>query len=217
MEFDAFPHEIQAIEETIVKMAALVEDVIARAIQALTHGDDRLADEVIATDREVDDLREQVRGRVIQIIERWAPIGPALRKAVASLLIADELERLGDHAVHVARGAGVGFRAMPPELKGDITELARLVRQQVREGVRALGLADEAAARSVCTADARVDDQYHQLFGAIQERMREHSEFIEDGTQLLFAMHDLERIADRIANICEDVIYILTGKYEKLN
>ncbi len=217
MAHDAYRLETQAIEETIIQMASFVEDLIARAVRAMTHADDRLADEVIATDRVVDDLRDQVRTGVIQVIEHWAPLGSALRRVIAYQLIADELERIGDYAVHVARAAHAGFRAMPLSLMGEMSELARLVRQQVRDGVQALAHADESAARRVCLSDTEIDAHYHTLFAALQEHMRAQPAFVADGTQLLFAMHDLERIADRIANICEEVIFIITGTHEKLN
>jgi phosphate transport system protein len=214
---DGFQTETRAIEEMILQMAAFVEELIARALHAMTHGDDRLGEEVIATDRIVDDLRRQVHQNAMQTIEHWAPMGPALRRVITYISIADELERIGDYAVHVARGARAGYRAMPLELVGDMGELAKLVRQQVRDGVQALGLVDVDAARRVCSRDNGVDECYHTLFTALQTYMRAAPETVQETTQLLFVMHDLERIADRMANICEDVIYIVTGTYEKLN
>ncbi len=214
---DGFSTETRAIEETILQMAAFVEEVIARALNAMTHGDDRLGDDVVATDSVVDDLRRRVHQRIMQTIERWAPMGVALRRVITYMLVADELERIGDYAVHVARNAHVSYHALPLELVGDMGELAKLVRQQVRDGVQALGLVDADAARRVCAGDVAVDEHYRTLFNALKEYMRAEPEMVNETTQLLFAMHDLERIADRVANICEDVIYIVTGTYEKLN
>jgi len=214
---DGFSIETQAIEESLVQMAAFVEELIARALHAMTHGDDRLADEVRATDHIVDDFRGKVRKRVIQVIEQWSPVGPSLRKMVAYLLISDELERMGDYAVHIARSVYAEYRTLPLELVGGISELARLVRQQVRDGIMSLAMADDEAARRVCLRDSAIDIQYREVFGALQSYMTKDPETIPTTTQLLFTVHDMERIADRIANICEDVIYIVTGTHEKLN
>ena len=214
---DGLTVEIQRIEETLMQMAVFVEELFARSMDAMAHGNDRLADEVMVTDRVADDLRGLVRQRVISTIEHWAPVGFALRKIIAFQLIADELERIGDYAVHVARIARVAYRSMPLDVVGEMSEMARLVRQQVREGVRALAMADEAAARAVCTLDSAIDKHHWALMATIQAYMRNDPDSVPVATQLLFAIRDMERIGDRISNICEDVIYIVTGMHEKLN
>lgn len=208
---------LRQIEETVVQMAAYVEELIAKALLAMTLADDRLADEVIASDPIADDMRGLVRQSVLQTIERWAPVGPLLRKIIAYQFISEQLERLGDYAVHVARGARISYRSMPLEIAGQMGEMARLVRQQVRDGVRALAEADGALARQVCLGDNQIDALYHELFLALQEFMRAQPEKVREGTLMLFALRDLERIGDRMANVCEDVIYILTGIHENLN
>lgn len=214
---DGYHIETQAIEETVVQMAVFVEELIARAMNAMSHVDEGLADELIVTDRVADDLRSKVRRSVIQVIERWAPMGPALRRVIAYQLIADELERIGDYAVHVARYARGAYRVMPLHIVGQVSEMARLVRQQVREGVQALAMADADAARRVCALDNDIDAYYKKIFTALQEQMRAHPETVDVATNLLFAVRDMERIGDRVANICETVIYISTGTHEKLN
>ncbi len=214
---DGLSTEVQRIEETLMQMAVFVEELIARSMDAMARGDDRLADEIIANDRTADDMRAQVRQRVIQTIEHWAPVGPPLRKIIAFQLIADELERIGDYAVHVARNARVAYRTMPLAIIGEMSVMARLVRQQMREGVRALALADEDAARQVCALDAEIDRYHWKLLTLVQDHMRAQPDDVLVAAQLLFAIRDMERVGDRISNICEDVIYIITGNHEKLN
>jgi phosphate transport system protein len=209
--------EMLTIEESINQMAAFVEELVARGLQALTRADTRLADEVIATDRLVDDFREQIRDRTIGMIERYAPVQATLRTVIAYQLIADELERIGDYAVHIARGSTAGFRMMPLEVVGQMTDLASIVRQQVHEGIQALAQNDVILARQICARDASVDAVYRQTQTGLKEHMAAAPTDVQDTTQLLFAMHDLERVADRVANICEDIVYIVTGAHEKLN
>jgi phosphate transport system protein len=217
MTTNTFHLESQRIDETVIQMAAFVEEVIARAIHAMLHGDKRLAEEVIATDQIVDDFRSQISGGVIHAIERWAPMGSALRRIFVSQLIADELERIGDYAVHIARSAQVSMNVLPLELIGDINTLGDLIRQQVREGVKILAISDPVAAREVGQSDIFVDNCYQKITIALQKCMQQKPEIVRDVSQLLFTMHDLERVADRVANICENVIYIATGVHEKLN
>ncbi len=208
---------LRRIEETVVQMASFVEELIARALHAMTYADDRLADEVIATDRIVDDLRGQVRQYVLQAIERWAPMGPSLRMIIAYQFIGEQLERIGDYAVHVARGARVSYRTMPLQIAGRMSEMARLVRQQVRDGVRALAAEDVDLARQVCLADNPIDDCYRDLLTMLQSFMQSDPDKVAEATMMLFALRDLERIGDRMANICEDIIFIRTGIHEDLN
>jgi phosphate transport system protein len=217
MAHEGLEWEIERIEETTMQLAVFVEELIARSMEAMAHSDDRLADEVIVNDRVADDLRSVVRRRVLNTIEMWAPVGFALRKIIAFQRIADELERIGDYAVHVARNALLGYRSMPLGIVGEVSEMARLVRQQVREGVQALASNDEALARHVCALDNGIDQHHWALMSEIQDYMRMQPEVVPVAAQLLFAIRDMERIGDRIANISEDVIYIVTGKQEKLN
>lgn len=208
---------LQGIEEVIFNMAAFVEELIAKAIQAMNHADDRLADEVIASDHLVDDMRAEVRQRVIVAIEAWAPVGVDLRKLLAYQRIGEQIERVGDYAVHLARGAHVSYRTLPLEIVGSISEMATLVRQQVRDGVQALADGNEGAARRVCADDNGIDQSYRTIFAALQDYMRTSPQKVMQATLILFAIRDLERIGDRMASINEDVIYMLTGAHEELN
>jgi phosphate transport system protein len=208
---------LRRIEEQVAQMAAFVEELIARSLHAMTHADDRLADEVIANDLVVDEMRGQVRQAVIQTIEHWAPVGVILRRLIAYQFIADQLERIGDYAVHVARGARISYRTMPLAIAGKMSEMARIVRQHVRDGVRALADSNVELARQVCSDDNRIDICYKELLIMVQDYLREHPEMVTEATLIIFALRDLERIGDRMANVSEDVIYIQTGIHEELN
>lgn len=217
MATDTVNAALQRIEEQVIQMATFVEELIARALLAITHADDRLADEVIATDPLVDGMRSQIRQDVIHTIERWAPVGAPLRRLFAYQFIADQLERIGDYGVHVARGSHISYRSMPLPIAGKMSEMARLVRLQVRDTVRTLGDSDVTLARQVCQDDNRIDDCYKTLLTMLQEYMRLNPDKVMEATLMIFALRDLERIGDRMANICEDVIYIQTGIHEDLN
>jgi phosphate transport system protein len=103
-----------------------------------------------------------------------------------------------------------------PEM-GDLVELARIVREQVRDGIQAFVDVNVRQARDICVRDDEVDHRYRQIFTHLLERMTRDQTIIQDATSLLFVAHDLERIGDRVTNICEDVIYLVTGEIEELN
>ncbi len=214
---DGLIPEVQEVEEAVIQMAVFVKELIARAMEAIVLGDERLAGEVIAKDRIADAQRAEIRRRVIATIEHWAPVGTSLRKIIAYQMIADQLERIGDYAVHIARNARLAYRVMPLEIVGAVADLAQQVRSQVREGVRALAQADLLLAEATCKMDDLTDRQHWALLAAVEDHIRAHPADVSTATQLLFSIRDLERIGDRISNICEDVIYIVTGKSVKLN
>jgi phosphate transport system protein len=214
---DAFHQELREIEESVIQMATLVENAIARATQALARRDTALAEEVIANDGTINELQRGIRNRCISVMARQAPVARDLRELVTVLLVISELERMGDHAVGIARQTMrvIGHESLP--LVTDLLEIATLVRQQVRDVIQAFVDVNVQAAREICQRDDAIDHRYRVLFTGLLERMTRDSAAIQMATSLLFAAHDLERIGDRVTNIGEDVIYMVTGEIEELN
>jgi phosphate transport system protein len=214
---DAFHQELREIEEAVVQMGTLVENAIARAMQSLGRRDTLLAEEVIAGDGKVNELQRSIRSRCISAMARQAPVARDLRELVTVQLVINELERMADHAVGVARQTMrmSGQEALP--LIGDLGEVARLVRQQVRDVIQSFVDVNVQAARDVCARDDEIDRLYRQIFTGLLERMAQDPTTIPVGASLLFVAHDLERIGDRATNIGEDIIYMVTGEIEELN
>lgn len=214
---DAFHQELREIEESVIQMATLVENAIARATQALARRDTALAEEVIANDGTINELQRGIRNRCISVMARQAPVARDLRELVTVLLVISELERMGDHAVGIARQTMrvIGHESLP--LVTDLLEIATLVRQQVRDVIQAFVDVNVQAAREICQRDDAIDHRYRVLFTGLLERMTRDSAAIQMATSLLFAAHDLERIGDRVTNICEDIVYMVTGEIEELN
>ncbi|WIG57400.1 MAG: Phosphate transport system regulatory protein PhoU [Ktedonobacterales bacterium] len=214
---DAFHQELREIEEAVIQMASLVEAAIARAMQALTRRDTLLADEVITSDGAINELQRSIRNRCISVMARQAPVARDLRELSTVQLVINELERMGDHAVGIAKQSvrlqGV---ELPPTI-GDLSELAKLVREQVRAGIQAFIDVNVQAARDICAKDDEIDHQYGAIFADLLDRMAKNTAYIPVGAGLIFVAHDLERIGDRVTNICEDVIYMVTGEIEELN
>ncbi len=213
---DAFHHEVNELEEAVVQMAVLVETAIANAVQALIQRDSILAQSVIDGDDRVNEHQRTIRNRTFGVIARQAPVARDLRELVTIQLIINELERMGDHAVGVAKNA-IRLSAQPPvKAFVDLPDMAKLIRQQVRDAIQSFVDVNVVEARAICTRDDEVDHLYRQIFEELLTSMRD-SENVPQATSLLFVAHDLERIGDRVTNICEDVIYMVTGEIEELN
>jgi phosphate transport system protein len=214
---DAFHQELREIEEAVIQMATLVEDAIARAMRALVRLDGVLAEQVVAGDSAVNELQRSIRNRCMSVMARQAPVARDLRELTTVQLVINELERMGDHAVGIARQSLRLHEDEPLPLTGDLSELAALVREQVRACIQAFVDVNVQAARDICTRDDEVDHRYREIFTLLLEQMRSNPEAVAPATSLLFVAHDLERIGDRVTNICEDIIYMVTGEIEELN
>ena len=214
---DAYHQELREIEEAVVQMASLVEASIARATKALTQRDTLLAEEVVTGDGTVNEMQRSIRNRCISVMARQAPVARDLRELSTVQLVINELERMGDHAVGIAKQTLRLRETEQLPLAGDLVELAKLVREQVRTGIQTFIDVNVQAARDVCLRDDEIDHQYRTIFTELVDRMTKDPAIIPAATSLMFAAHDLERIGDRVTNICEDVIYMVTGEIEELN
>lgn len=214
---DAFQREMQQVQEVMISMAALVERALAQATQALLKRDVALARTVRSEDAQIDELQRSIRIRCTEVTGRHAPAGRALRELSVAQLIASELERMGDHAVGIAKRTLDMRDDAPPRILGDLGELAKTVMKQVRAGIEALATSNEQEAREVCRGDEAVDTIYKGIRNDVMAYMEAGGEAARIGSSLLFMAHDFERIGDRMTNICEDIVYLVTGQIEKLN
>src|SRR5579863_4818554 len=214
---DAFHKELREIEERVIQMAALVEAEIAQAMQALKLRDPEVARDVVRRDGEVNNLQRDIRSRCISLIALQAPVASDLRELVTVQLVINELERMGDHAVGIAKQSLRLQDYEPLALVNDLIEMAKLARVQVRDGIQAFVDVNVQQAREICAKDDEIDRQYRAIFTDILNTMAKDPTTITPAASLLFVAHDIERIADRVTNICEDVIYMVSGEIEELN
>jgi len=214
---DAFHQELREIEEMVIQMGSLVESSIARAMQALMRHDTLLAEEVRQSDRMINELQRSTRNRCFSVMARQAPVARDLRELATVQLVINELERMGDHAVGIARQVTRIPEIEPLPSLSDLSDMAKLVQEQVQGGIQAFVDVNVQAARDVCAKDDEIDHLHSAIFTDLLARMAKGTTNIQLATSLLFATHDLERIGDRVTNICEDVIYMVTGEIEELN
>lgn len=213
----AFHQELREIEESVIQMASLVEAEIAQAMQALSRRDTDLAQDVIKKDGEVNEMQRTIRSRCIAQMALQAPVASDLRELVTVQLVINELERMGDHAVSISKQSMRLREHEPLELVNELVEMAKLVREQVRDCIQAFVDVNVSLARDVCSQDDAVDHYYRDILSEIIHLMSTEPTKVAPATSLLFVAHDLERIGDRVTNIGEDVIYMVTGEVEELN
>ncbi|MPZ49746.1 MAG: phosphate signaling complex protein PhoU [Dehalococcoidia bacterium] len=209
--------QLDEIQGDMLVLAGMVETAISRAIEALRDRDLPLARSVIADDMKINRRRYDTEEKCIELIATQQPLAGDLRVIVAVLHIIVDLERMGDHAEGIAKIAII--LADDPPLKPyiDIPRMAEAGAEMLRDSLQAFRDRDVALARAVCDRDDYVDALYDQIYRELLIIMLNDPKTIERATHLTWVAHNLERIADRVTNICERVVYLVEGKIEELN
>lgn len=204
------------LQSELRQLASLVDVSIERSILSLTTLDQRLAGIVVAEDAAINRLRYQIEDRAIHLIATQQPIAGDLRTVVAVLMVVSELERMGDYAAGIARI--VQLHEGRPLLKPlvDVPEMARIVRQMLRDAIDAFIRRNEHAAERVASQDDEVDRLYQKVYRELLTYMANDTSTIDRATWLLWVAHNLERVGDRIQNICERTVYEVTGHMREL-
>jgi phosphate transport system protein len=215
---DAFEHELAGLREALLRLATTVESQIQEALGALRTRDAELADQVRRNDQNLNELFRQIREQCFVVIATQQPVARDLRTLMGVLYISAELERMGDYAVRIARLAGT-LCGLPPEpLRPEFGIMGNLAARQVHDILDALIEHDEARARDVAARDDEVDRLYHRVFDDMIEAMSHgvDAEGALRNVTLMLVAHNLERIADRVTNVAEDIVFLESGQVVEL-
>jgi phosphate transport system protein len=212
-----YEHQLQELKDDVVAMGSMVDKAIARATQALLRQDVQMAREVITTDPAINQHRWQTEEKALMIIATQAPMAGDLRSIAAVLAIITELERMADHARGIARI--VVDTAGEPLLKPlvDIPRMSEIARAMLADAIDAYINGDADKARDVAERDDEVDALYDQVYRELLTYMMADPSTIGRATHLLWIAHNLERIADRVTNICERIVFAVTGEMTEIN
>ncbi|MDQ3779029.1 MAG: phosphate signaling complex protein PhoU [Chloroflexota bacterium] len=212
-----YAHQIQDLRDDVVAMASMVDKAIARAVEALRLQKFQLARDVIASDQAINRHRWATEERALLIIATQAPMAGDLRRIAAAIHIITDLERMADHAAGIAKIAVE--TADEPLLKPlvDLPRMSDLARSMLSDSITAFIEEDAPAARQIAERDDDVDDLYDQVYRELLTFMLADPSTINRATHLLWAGHNLERIADRVTNVCERVVFAVTGEIEEIN
>ncbi|MCC6945124.1 MAG: phosphate signaling complex protein PhoU [Thermomicrobiales bacterium] len=208
---EQYMRSLMHLRDEVVQLSQMVDQAIARSTEALKNQDVGLAQQVIQADRDINELRWNLEEEALAVIAMQAPMARDLRLIVTGLHIISELERMGDHAAGNAKIALM--TANEPRLKPlvDIPRMAEVARKMLADAIDAFIRSDADLARRTMTMDDEIDELYNQVYRELLTYMMEDQKTINRATHLLWAAHNLERIGDRTENICEFVVYSVTG------
>lgn len=208
----SFDNDLKKLRGMLTEMGGIAENQVALSAEAIVSRDASAATQAVADDLRVDALEREVEQFVIRMLALRQPMAGDLRRVVAALKISAALERIGDYATNVAKRSIVLAQfALPYSLAG-LAHMARLVQEQLKSIIDALGAGDSAKAVEVWRSDQVVDDLYNALFRELITYMMEDPRNITPCTHLLFIAKNLERIGDHATNIAETVYYAVEGE-----
>jgi phosphate transport system protein len=212
-----FDQQLDALQDSLVRLSDMVCRAISDSITALKGRDLALARQVIAQDERLNAVRFEVDESCLSILATQQPAAFDLRRVIAAMNVVLDLERMGDHAVNVAK-ITIRMGDEPP-LKPliDIPYMAKQCCEMLARALTAYADLDIETARSISEQDQVVDQLYDQVFRELLTYMIEDEHTVKRAMHLLFIAHNLERIADRVTNICERIIYLKTGEMKELD
>jgi len=212
-----FHKEIEALEDEVLVLGSMAEKALLDAMEALRDGDLQWSQKLIEDDRKINAKRFEIEEKCIFVIASQQPMATDLRGLVSMLFIITDLERIADHAEGIARiNMMLGDEPLPRRL-GLLPSMADRAVAMLRDSLKAYIERDANEARRICEADDEVDRLQDRIYEDVTRSMIEDPSTIERNTYLLWTSHNLERIADRCTNICERVIYMVTGEMHEIN
>jgi phosphate transport system protein len=211
-----FHKKLREIQDDILAMGSMVGKAILRSVEALKNRDLDLAHQIIIDDQKINHKRFEIEEKCIELIATQQPMASDLRIIVTVLNIITELERIGDYAVGISRIVIMIGDEPPLKPLIDIPRMAEQTVAMLRRSLDAFVNRDAEAAKKVSTEDDLVDHLYDQVFRELLVFMAEDPKTITRATRLIWVAHNLERSADRVTNICERVVFVVTGKMEEI-
>ncbi len=212
----SFERHLHDLQDDVLVLGSMAEKATYRSMEALKNRDLELAKQIIADDDEIDRKRFDIEEKCIELIVTQQPVASDLRIIVAVLNIIIDLERIGDHAEGVAKIAIMIGNEPPLKPLIDLPRMAQKTGDMLRRSLDAFVNRDAEAARQIAKEDDEIDALYNQVFRELLTYMVEDPRTITRATRLIWVAHNLERSADRVTNICERVVFVITGKMEEI-
>jgi phosphate transport system protein len=209
---ETFQRQLRDTQDAVLALGSMVDQAMDRAIQALRARDLALARQVIREDQRINQQRFAIEEQCLLLIATQAPMASDLRVLAAVLSIITDLERMADHAAGIAKITILIGDEPPLKPLIDVPRMAVVAREMLGASLQAFVDKDMEAATRTAARDDEVDQLYTQVYRELLTFMMADPGTINRATHLLWVAHNLERIADRVTNICERVLFLVTGK-----
>jgi phosphate transport system protein len=212
-----FEDELQRLQDEVLMLGSMVEDALTDSVECLRKRDMERSHQLIANDRLINEKRFAIEADTLTLIATQQPIAGDLRVLASVLEIAAELERMGDYAKGIANiNLMIGEEPLLKPLV-DIPRMAEKARDMLHRALEAFIQRDVELAQAIPAEDDEVDALYNQVYRELASYILSNPRNIEQANYLLWAAHNLERTADRVTNICERVVFTVTGQMAEIS
>ncbi|NPA92663.1 MAG: phosphate signaling complex protein PhoU [Chloroflexi bacterium] len=208
--------ELQSLKAQVLRLGDMVKQAMLDAIEALKHRDIEASQRIMDTDQQINALRFDIERAALVVIATQQPLAHDLRLLASILDIAGELERMGDYAKGIAKiNILMGDKPLLKPLI-DLPRMAEIATTMLEDALQAFVHDDAQTARAIPQRDDEVDALYNQIYRELITFMIQDPKTIDQANYLLWAAHNVERMADRVTNICERTLFTVTGEITEL-
>lgn len=213
----SFDQDLNKLQDELLTLGTIVEDGLVASVEILKQQNLAEARRLIAYDAEINKRRYKIEETTLALIATQQPMAGDMRTLAAVLEIVTELERMGDYAKGIAKICIlIGEQPFIKPLV-DIPKMAEKTRAMLQSALDAFVRRDAELARQIPAQDDEVDDLYNQVYRELLTLIMSNPHNIDQATHLLWVAHNLERAADRVTNICERVIFTVTGELKEIS
>ncbi|RZB30009.1 MAG: phosphate transport system protein [Desulfobacteraceae bacterium Eth-SRB1] len=207
-----FQRELDKIKKMVLSLGAMVEERVRMATRAVELRDANLAEKIIKSDYEIDELEVEVEEECLKILALHQPVAVDLRFLIAVIKINNDLERIGDEAVNIAERVQIIAKRQMLDIPFNHSLMAEKSETMLKKSLDALVNVDVDLALRVCALDDEVDNMLNEAYDVVKHAIGKHPDRVSYLINLLLVSRHLERIADHATNIAEEVIYLIEGE-----
>jgi phosphate transport system protein len=211
-----FERDLHSLQDDLLVLGSLVEEALIESVRQLKKRDLEGSRQLIEADRQINKKRYEIENNTLTLIATQQPMAGDLRTLAAVLEIASELERIGDYAKGIAN---INLMIGPEPLVKPLIDIPRMAekgRDMLHRALEAFIKRNVELARLIPPEDDEVDNLYDQVYRELMTLILANPKNIDQANYLLWVAHNLERTSDRVVNICERVVFTVTGEMEEL-
>lgn len=215
---ETFERQLQMMVDQVLVLGSMVEQAVLDALEALKRRDLIAAHRIYEADHLINEKRYAIEAGCVTLIATQQPMARDVRFLAAILEIITELERIGDYAKGICKITQIiSEEPIEPVLLENLQQMASCALSMLRRALDAFVAVDADTARQIPSEDDTIDQYYNQIYHRLMEQMAEDISTIDRANHIMWAAHNLERMGDRVTNICERIVYVATGEMRELD